>query len=258
MVSNCTNLSRAISCRFLPFARELITSNDKKIIDIALKYGFESHDVFIRAFKRFYATTPSGFCENGNKLHEFYRNNSYLIAGFTMPFSNNENTRDVSIMENWELHEVQIVTLDEIKLIGIRKSIGEKDAFEQFYEQYDKIFRNAANRIYPNSTNATYAISIMLGNGKHDYFLGVEVSFFDNIPSDAKTLILPKQKYAVIGYKGGLDYREITDYFYDTWLSKSGYKSALSENFPFCTVEWYSPNNDTPEYEERMYIPIED
>lgn len=38
-------------------AKELITGKNR-IIDVALKYCFESHDVFSRAFKRVYGVTP--------------------------------------------------------------------------------------------------------------------------------------------------------------------------------------------------------
>jgi AraC family transcriptional regulator len=46
--------------RVLMAARELIDSN-KSIISIAFEYGFESHDVFTRAFTRVYGISPSKY-----------------------------------------------------------------------------------------------------------------------------------------------------------------------------------------------------
>ncbi len=244
--------------RKLFFAAKDIIRGDKKISDIAFKYGFESHDVFIRVFKRFYDMTPTEFFTKSMMFNDFYRQNSYCISEFSMPSLQNNICKGKESMENWEQHKVDIVTLEEIKLIGVKQIVGEGEfAFDVFYNQYDRYFRNAPNRKYPKSTNATYAVSIMLGNGKHDYFVGVEVSSFDNVPTDVETLTLPEKMCAVIGYEGGLDYRDITDYLYDIWLDKSGYNSALNTEYPFCTIEYYSPNNDFPCYEERIYIPIE-
>lgn len=45
-------------------AREIIES-DKKIVDIALDYGFNSHETFSRAFKRIFDITPSAYRKLG-------------------------------------------------------------------------------------------------------------------------------------------------------------------------------------------------
>lgn len=55
--------------RILYAARDLL-SMDSTITDVALKYGFESHDVFTRAFKRFLGVTPSRYREiNSHTIH---------------------------------------------------------------------------------------------------------------------------------------------------------------------------------------------
>ena len=46
--------------RLTAAARELI-STDKTVLDIALKYGYNSHEVFTRAFIRLYGVSPSKF-----------------------------------------------------------------------------------------------------------------------------------------------------------------------------------------------------
>ena len=46
--------------RLTAAARELISTNEN-VLDIALKYGYNSHEVFTRAFIRLYGATPSQF-----------------------------------------------------------------------------------------------------------------------------------------------------------------------------------------------------
>lgn len=234
-------------------ARELVTSK-AKIVDIAFLYGFESHDAFSRAFKRVYGVTPSEFRKYGFNLGSFYRENLYCVSGFTIPDSLINQVKDEEIMAGQIEHEVKIVTLPETKLIGIERIIGGDEwAFDVFYESFDRIFRNAPNRKYPNSENATHALSELLPDGRWNYFIGIEVTSLDDVPDGAVSRELPAQLCAVIGYEGGIDYKTITGYLYGVWLEQNTYK--VDHRFAG-TWEYYSPNKDCDVYEERIYMPI--
>ena len=47
--------------------------SDKKVIDIALKYGYESPESFTKAFSRFHGVTPSAAKQPGVQLKSFNR-----------------------------------------------------------------------------------------------------------------------------------------------------------------------------------------
>lgn len=51
-------------------AQELVGSNSK-VIDIALKYGYDSPDSFARSFTRFHGISPSAAKEKGARLRDF-------------------------------------------------------------------------------------------------------------------------------------------------------------------------------------------
>ncbi len=53
------SLSDCIKRRRLALAGSEVLSTNGKIIDIALKYGYDSPDSFTKAFTRFYSVTPS-------------------------------------------------------------------------------------------------------------------------------------------------------------------------------------------------------
>lgn len=47
--------------RKLALAAELLIKTDERMIDIAVRYGFSSHEAFTRAFRKNYGYSPSHF-----------------------------------------------------------------------------------------------------------------------------------------------------------------------------------------------------
>lgn len=76
-----------IRMRRLSLAGQEIISADEKIIDIALKYGYDTPESFSRAFKRFHGITPTLAAKTG-KIRSFSRLtvNLTLIGGNTMDY----------------------------------------------------------------------------------------------------------------------------------------------------------------------------
>ena len=66
---------------------ELLSSN-KKIIDIALMYGYDSHDSFTKAFSRFHGVTPSAVRRGGCTIKAFapLRLQFILGGGYIMDY----------------------------------------------------------------------------------------------------------------------------------------------------------------------------
>lgn len=61
-------LNSYIRCRRLTVAAEDIRNMGERIIDIAVKCGYESADAFSRAFARQHGITPSAYRKNGGEL----------------------------------------------------------------------------------------------------------------------------------------------------------------------------------------------
>lgn len=59
--------------RRLSLAGALLASSDAKVIDIALKFGYESPDSFAKAFKKFHGILPSQARNDGSKLRSYSR-----------------------------------------------------------------------------------------------------------------------------------------------------------------------------------------
>ena len=59
--------------RRLSLAGQELASSDAKVIDVALKYGYESPDGFAKAFQRFHGILPSEARAKGGNLKSFSR-----------------------------------------------------------------------------------------------------------------------------------------------------------------------------------------
>lgn len=54
-----------IRCRRLTLAGQELSTGDVRVIDVAVKYGYDSPDSFARAFQRFHGILPSA----ANEIH---------------------------------------------------------------------------------------------------------------------------------------------------------------------------------------------
>ena len=81
------NWSESIRNRKLSLAGYELLNTNNKIIDIVLKYGYDSPDSFTKAFTRFHGSTPTAV-RNGAKIKEFtpLKINLILKGGDTMEY----------------------------------------------------------------------------------------------------------------------------------------------------------------------------
>ena len=60
-----------IRARRMTLAAQELAGSDVKVIDMAVKYGYDSPDSFTKAFQRFHGITPSQARESGAPLRSF-------------------------------------------------------------------------------------------------------------------------------------------------------------------------------------------
>lgn len=71
-----------IKLRRLARVSEVLSEKSKRILDLALDYGFGSHETFTRAFKEAYNMTPEQYRDNPVSLNQFDKPN--LLLGYTL------------------------------------------------------------------------------------------------------------------------------------------------------------------------------
>ena len=124
-------LAEYIRRRRLTRALHDLQSTGEKVIDIAVKYGYESADAFCVAFKRLYGLTPSQARKTGRQLPHYDRllftlSISYVKGGPRMI----------------EIQNVHLEHMPPLRFIGKRYTNADRDAGGGFGARWGEWFEN--------------------------------------------------------------------------------------------------------------------
>ena len=153
----------------------------------------------------------------------------------------------------------RIESIPEKKLVGKRRKMSFADY--QVAELW-KAFRQRRNEITNSLSNDLFSLVIYQPNHFADFkptneferWATVEVSDFDQVPSDLETFILPSGLYAVFLHRGEAKaFAQTFQYILGTWLPSSGY---VLDNRPHFEVLGEKYKNNDPNSEEEIWIPI--
>lgn len=219
--------------------RELLRT-ERRIIDIALDYQFESQESFTRSFSKMFGMTPGAFRKaEMPKLFYFKRRLTreilaHLQRGVTM--------------------EPKIVELEGFTVVGI-KYVGDNKNQEipQMWGEFNKISDRIKN-IKKNSPALGVCSMIPGEKEKFEYMAGFMVDKVEDLSKDFVSKEVKSQKYAVFTHKGSLEtLKDTFSYAYSTWLPNSGYELGDAPD-----LEWYDERfkNFAPDSEFDIMIPI--
>jgi len=231
--------------RRLSLAAEELAATNKKVIDVALKYGYESPEAFTKAFKRLHGITPSALKKLDVKIKAFPK----------ISFQ-------ISIKGACEM-SYRIVEKEAFKVFGV--GFVTSTVNNVIYKEIPEF----VNRIFEDGTHDR--INKLLGNtigtlldgfhydfnedGTRKYMMGYEKPEIE-VPDEFTTLQIPKLTWAVFEGHGvmpdNLIIQDIWKTIYSEWFSSSGFEQVegpcLEKNF------WNDEN--CVEYKCEVWIPV--
>ncbi|MBZ9686304.1 AraC family transcriptional regulator [Clostridium estertheticum] len=249
--------------RLAESAYELI-STQNKILDIALKYGYETPESFTRAFSKMYGLIPSK-----------YRKNSEHKIFFKKRDLNEIKYKNIG---GDFIIEPIIIEKDEFKVIGIEVKTSFEDIHfpELIHSLWDRYFRDRIEDAIPNKISSNSILGMDTdydGEGSFSYIVCKEVSSLENIPEGMVGKVVPSSKYAIFTARGidkselGRKLGEIWHYFFESWLPNSCYSQPglcpPSANSPYneaaaANFELYDERFKNDGFEVDVYIPIKE
>lgn len=154
----------------------------------------------------------------------------------------------------------RIKSIPEKKLIGKRVTMNFLDnktfeLWKSFMPRRNEI-KNSVNtnvismRIYGDS----YSFKNFNPVAHFDKWATVEVSGFEDIPSEMETFTIPGGLYAVFDYKGLNTDTHIYDYIYGEWINTNNQYNL--DNRPHFEVMGEKYKNNNPDSEEEIWVPI--
>jgi len=213
------SLGGYIRGRRLTEAANLLRSSQLSVTDIAFRAGFNSHEVFTRAFKLYFGLSPRDFRKSkpGVMLNE-----KPLLS-----------TELVYHLEKEITHEPIITTLGERYLVGVSTVVPSlfvsNDAYcNSLYPSWMNLLSRQdtiENRLPKTYYGLTVSPSGNFTEDTLDYIAGVPVASLGAVPSGMVSFLLPKQSVAMFSI-ASIDKDTVAqtiDFIYGYWLPNSSY-----------------------------------
>ena len=230
-----TTLSEYIRRRMSKAAVDL-QNGSEKIIDIALKYGYESPTAFNRAFKSVHNVAPSQIKNNGVCIKAF------PPISFQITIKGAENM------------EYRIENKDSFRIIGVSKPLHHE--IEKNFEIVPQMWQKAA-------TDGTMPILASKMNSDPMGMLGVSVCNEENwryyiavssnseIQGELEEYIVPSSTWAIFSGSGlSQSIQELEKRIVTEWLPTSGYEYGNAPD-----IEVYL-NADPENAQYEVWIPV--
>jgi len=233
-------VSEYIRCRRLALAGSEIVATDEKIIDIAIKYGYDSPDSFTKSFTRFHGATPTAVRKSGAMVKSF----APLKIKFTL--------------EGGYSMDYRIIEKEAFTVIGLSRVFQYENAMEVVPELWAEF--NKSEKC--DQICSTYGINIdesMSGN-EFEYLIADNYNAAMDIPEGFVTKVIPKYTWAVFTCKGAMpqSMQDVNKKIFSEWLPNcKDYEIAAG----YC-IEMYNNPAEYPKglqdenYYSEMWIPV--
>ena len=235
--------------RRLTEASCLLVTTNKKIIEIALDFQFESQQSFSRSFKNHFGITPGK-----------YRKNSLSRFMFERKKITNQKLKHLGGISMKPV----IKEINEIKIIGMEKTTTLQTSYidipklwEAFCKRMCEInnIKNAKVFYEARKPDLNFDMNDFTETTEFTEIAGLEVDEVKDIPEGMVNITVPAGKYAVFTHKGfAKDLRQTYEYIWGTWLPNSNYEADLKYDFELYGERFRGADNKESEID--IYIPI--
>jgi len=206
-------------------------ASGRRIVDIAVDYGFETHSGFSKAFRRYFGCSPEVYRSHASfdvpKLPVLKTTKQYVSGGIVM--------------------EPKMVKKPAIKLAGFviktnTKGGENKKEIPKFWEAY--LSDGRMEKLHGESFLASHAeygacFPENAENGDFEYVIGVEVKDGHSVPEAYHTCTLPEALYAVFttppadAPNFSPTIQGTWEYIFSEWFPNSGYEFGNGVDFEF-------------------------
>ena len=238
-------LGEYIRMRRLTLAGAELSGGGARVIDVALKYGYDSPDSFAKAFYKFHGITPSAAREEGATLRSFSRLSIKisLEGGNTMDYRIEEKSA-FYVLERVERHTVE--------------NGQNNTSIPDFWDRASA--DGTLETLASLSSDGEYTFGICYGNESEndksfDYSIAVRCDEDTEVPEGFGKRLIPARTWLVFTCIGAMP-----DAIQQTWQRIVSEFLPTSVYRPTCEmdIEAYTDGDMTsPDYKSEIRVPIE-
>jgi AraC family transcriptional regulator len=252
-------LGEYIRLRRLSLAGAELASGREKVIDVALKYGYDSPDSFAKAFQKFHGITPSQARADGSMLKS--------ISRLSIKIS----------LEGGTIMNYRIETKPEIMLLGYKRHFDGTPYGELRYKQEGKFFVSTRAHQWmlkgmAKDKLSDYCVLTNMDDNGYDFYISATADKyeFDNLYNSDVTgidfmekfgfekIVIPERTYAIFETAKSKmpipEYFDIRKQIATEWLSNNEYQMI---NAPEIAVYHWGIVGGYTERTIELWIPIE-
>ncbi|CUB27890.1 AraC family transcriptional regulator [Bacillus cereus] len=239
------SLSEYIRCRRLTLAAFELKNSDAKVIDVAIKYGYNSPDSFSRAFQNLHGITPSEA-----------RSSSHSLKAYS------PMTFQLSIQGGHEMN-YRIEEKDSFQIIGITKRVpivfnGVNEEIASMWKSLNpeaiQTLKSLSNMeptgIISASTN--FSEGRMEEKGELDHYIGVATT--KDCPEQFAQLEVAASTWAIFEAVGPFPetLQNVWGRIYSEWFPSSNYELAEGPE-----ILWNEQKDiSSPNFKSEIWIPV--
>lgn len=240
------SLMEYVQSRKLSSSISELKDTSRRIIDIAMDYGFDYEQSYIRAFRKKFGFTPL-------KIRS---------EPVSLVIQEKLNVDDIMSVNNSVIYKPSFMFKQKFFLAGVKHKILSKsgdriaNAYgrEFFYQQSQQIKNPVDSQVYFGYTDWSDN-----DNGCIYYMPSLQVHDLKQIPSNMEGIVIPAHNYVVFHFVGffrpddinGRQIGRLLVHMYSKWIFNSGYKFADTFRFEYinnhlckdnyCELDIYQP-----------------
>ncbi|MCI1982842.1 MAG: AraC family transcriptional regulator [Oscillospiraceae bacterium] len=226
--------------RRLTLAGSELVSTDKKIIDIALKYGYGSPDSFTKAFTRFHGVTPTAVRKDGAMIRSF----APLKIKFTL--------------EGGYVMDYKIMEKDSFTVMGVSRTFK----YDQTNAGIPKFWSELHQPGKERAVCGMYGVCIDENTDpdEFEYMIADNYNPAAEITEGFVTKVIPAHTWAVFACKGAMpqSIQDVNKKIFSEWLPNcKDYEIAAGYNIEmYSDPAEYSKGTRDENYYSEIWIPI--
>jgi len=228
------SVSEYIRARRLTLAGQELLSSDAKVIDLALKYGYDTPESFTKAFSRFHGVTP----KSARRMSTLMRCQNPLAISIKMEGANVMNYR--------------IEQMDAFTVAGVEREFHMDNSTQEIPKFWQEFFEQGLqNKVCP-------ALGICFdadASGRFPYMIADMLKPDVKLPEGLVTREVPAHLWARFPCVGPMPgaIQTVTKQIYSEWLPTNG----VYEVAQYMEIEMYSEGDTaSPDYVSEVWIPI--